>query len=231
MTTIDAAIEACGDFTAQALTAVGFKRVRGDIEWQLLTPKIQELLKKMDLGIWRSSAGWWLIGGVNERLHPHERWLYMQSEPDTNWSEINHHNAQHLLLPDLQEELSGAWVNMVLGWSTMHAVHYSAVHYSAAALHLRSAFYKANTQAALAEVLDSAIDPVDLHDLAFHHGTWAARNPEAADMPRELVWRMHGLSEAAKTAAMNRDARMQGLWDDGAFLREGEAEPSWRRQR
>jgi hypothetical protein len=45
----------------------------------------------------------------------------------------------------------------------------------------------------------------NLHDLLHHYDGWVARNPEAQDLPRDLVLRMHGLKDYADHLATGLD--------------------------
>jgi hypothetical protein len=160
-----------------------------------------------------------LLGSADESLHPHERWVYLWQWSDgQGWYRIDHHegvltyvarhnfNATilglHTRLQLAEAEFKGAWSASNL-WQTY--------------------LHKHNMAELLQPILaQGLIAPADLHDLAFHYPRWLTRNPEYIDMPRELVWRMHGLGAAAEAAAENRRWGAQQMANDRSFLTQDE---------
>jgi hypothetical protein len=199
-----------GDFTLQHLAELGLQRVDLD---ELVEPdafmqdciNAKAQLTTLRMGIYQDAAGNVLLGSMDERLHPHDRWFLhapLMPEAERAWYEIRHH--AHLAGKDDQ-------TIMLTKPSPIRdlSLELTAVITTAERIKLQDRLsdlwrvYHVATRVgqAILELLEKTEDPgPDMHDLIFHYSAWAANNPEFAELPAHIVRRMHGLGEVITRA-------------------------------
>jgi hypothetical protein len=205
-----------GDFTPEALAALNLRRLDFANAFADERPyhikALIEDLQQTRLGVYITDLGQALIGVEDERLHRHERWLYLHSPELMEWHRIRHHGqalSSPLLIPgnvaSTRREMQRHRADAATGGLPFSILDY-----------WRARAYPYVNVAGTMErfMLKSELTPVELHELVFHVDAWQARHPEFEGMPGEVIWRLHGLGQAYEYA---RDNRLEGDIDEDAF--------------
>jgi hypothetical protein len=205
-------LEVYGGFSKARLAALGFElQVLPDtftLEAFGLEMVAKSQLADLNLGLWQGPAGACLVGVLDETLHAHERWRWLRRDSGDDWYLLEHHAGTARRVPSLTGELMAHVINQsklqeIFGWS----VH----------TYWRSNGYRSLVQAELHDVLTTnRIPAIQLHDLTYHYDTWLKTNPAFEGMPRELVYRAHGL-QGAREAANELRQTLVSLWPETAF--------------
>jgi hypothetical protein len=172
---------------------------RRDMSWT----RGANLLDELGLGAYTHARhAFHLIGFTARAVHPHDRWLFRTRVMNDRlkWVRVG---GEVVAYSSLGEPVGNDLVDALEGLAADAEDAASALDFTA-----KDAPMRLLSQAAAISQgtlgfsdfdrlvrarMNLSLHPRHIHDMLYHYDEWARHNTVGADMPRELVLRMHGL--------------------------------------
>jgi hypothetical protein len=180
-----------GDFQPDHLERIGLRQQPIDgFPRQDGTPFVAEALhfalpnalQNLELAFYKDFEGNILLGSTNTELHRHDRWLYLQPIESALHYHWYHADSDTSRDEPILDSIAERVISLL-----------SALRERTSADMLQTYRLPSGIAPLVLELLgDGRISREDMHDMLFHYDAWVARNPQFADMPRDIVLRMQG---------------------------------------
>jgi hypothetical protein len=163
-----------------------------------------QLLKRQGLAMYVDEMGFYRVGFTNARhQHGHDRWLFRTSEPPAHRLGSRRGSLTWVILHPAHSRadtmgvgFEGSLVDELFYYeSSARRVQVHGDTSVAAGLRQMRLLGVDNFDRLLdsGTILKSNLNLTVAHELLYHWEEWLKRHDDMADMPRELVLRMHGL--------------------------------------